>query len=145
MKADAEIIYDDPMIPVDPVDPVPIPPNPVGPGLPPELPEVPKDPVIILSKKVKKIIKDIVRTYYKENKKYGDLNTSYDAEKIEEIAEKVLAADGVNVDSTQLQTEIEGNILSGAYKLSTDNDIFVYLFIAGIAIAVYFYFKSKKT
>ena len=120
---------------------IPVAPEPVGPGLPPELPE---DPVLPIPDKGKKIIKDVIATYYKKNKKYGDLNVSYDAENIAPIAKKVLAANNINVDAEQLQTEIEGNILSGAYKLSTDNDIFVYIFIAGIAIAVYFYFKSKK-
>jgi hypothetical protein len=120
MEEDFDTTYD-PMTPINPIDP--------------------GDPI---SGKGKKIINDVIATYYKKNKKYGNLNVSYDAEKIEHIAKKVLAANNMNVDAQLLKTEIEGNIISGAYKLSTDNDIFVYLFIAGMAIAVYFYFKSKK-
>jgi hypothetical protein len=134
MNAEESIFYDEPVILID--DPV----IPLDPGDPvwPEMPKVP------ISEKEKQIVSDVILTYYKKNKKYGNLSTSYDAPVITEIAQKVLTAKGTSVDIQQLQTEIEGNILSGAYKLSTDNDIFVYLFIAGIAIAVYFYFKSKK-
>jgi hypothetical protein len=143
MYTETDMIYDDPMIldPIDSGDPVPIPLEPVVPGLPPELPD---DPVLPISDKGKKIIKDVIATYYKKNKAHGELSVLYDMPALSAMAQKVLAANDMDVDTQQLKTEIEGNILSGAYKLSTDNDIFVYLFIAGIAIAVYFYFKSKK-
>lgn len=133
MNTETYRIYDDPGIPITP--------DPVDPGLPPILPE---DPILPVSEKGKKIIKDVIVTYYKKNKAHGDLRISYDMPALSAMAQKVLAANDIEVGAEQLQTEIEGNILSGAYKLSTDNDIFVYIFIAGIAIAVYFYFKSKK-
>ena len=133
MNTETYSIYDDPLIPITP--------EPVGPGLPPVFPE---DPVLPVPEKGKTIIKDVIATYYKKNKAHGDLSVLYDTPALSAMAQKVLAANDVNVGAEQLQTEIEGNILSGAYKLSTDNDIFVYIFIAGIAIAVYFYFKSKK-
>jgi hypothetical protein len=141
MKAKKSVFYKEPIIVIN--DPgIPIPDDP---GIPiPDDPSWPTMPKVPISNKDKKIIDDVIRTYYRKNKKYGNLNISYDAPVITEIAQKVLTTSGTNVDSQQLQTEIEGNITSGAYKLSTDNDIFVYLFIAGIAIAVYFYFKSKK-
>lgn len=42
-----------------------------------------------------------------------------------------------------LSTEIEGNITTGHYKLSTDDDLLIYLFFAGMVVCVYFYFKYK--
>jgi hypothetical protein len=133
MKAEETVFYEKPIIVFD------------DPGIPiPDDPSWPTMPKVPISNKDKKIIDDVIQSYYRQNKKYGKLNISYDAPVIAEIAQKVLTESGTNVDSQQLQTEIEGNIISGNYKLSTDNDIFVYLFIAGIAIVVYFYFKSKN-
>ncbi|MDR3134352.1 MAG: hypothetical protein LBU42_10120 [Prevotellaceae bacterium] len=40
-------------------------------------------------------------------------------------------------------TQIEGNLNTGIFSLSTDDDVLVYLFFAGLVIAVYFYFKYK--
>jgi uncharacterized protein YxjI len=136
MKAEKTVFYEKPIILIDdPCIPIPDDKMPYG---------VDESRLENNSQKAKKIISDVVRDYYRKNKAYGDLTVSYDGDAIAEIAKSILIANKLSVDSQQLQTEIEGNIISGNYKLSTDNDIFVYLFIAGIAIAVYFYFKSKK-
>jgi hypothetical protein len=89
------------------------------------------------------VVKDVIRRYYEANKRYGDLTVAYDAPKLLAMAEAALEAEGQEVDAVALSTEIEGNITTGVYKLSTDNDLLVYLFFAGLAIAVYFYFKYK--
>lgn len=96
-----------------------------------------------LTRQQQTIVKDVIRRYYDINKRYGDLTVEYDAPKLLTMAETALEAEGLDADSKTLVTEIEGNITTGHYKLTTDNDLLIYLFLVGLAIAVFFYFKYK--
>jgi hypothetical protein len=91
----------------------------------------------------KQIVREVTRSYYEANRQYGDLTAAYDTAQIMPLAAAALAAAGESADAEALTTEIEGNILTGAYKIATDNDLFVYLFFAGMAVCIYYYFKYK--
>jgi hypothetical protein len=89
------------------------------------------------------IVDDVIRGYYKNNKKYGDLTVAYDAPRLLTMVEAALEAEGIETAADSLATEIEGNITTGHYKLTTDDDLLLYLFFAVMVVAVYFYFKYK--
>jgi hypothetical protein len=94
-------------------------------------------------RQLNKLVRDIEQTYYKAYKQYGNLTLAYDAPKIYAITVAELAAQGMEADAAQLATTIEGNIITGAYKLDTEDNVLVYLFFAAVIIWVFFYYKNK--
>jgi hypothetical protein len=92
---------------------------------------------------VKQTVNEVVRSYYETRRASGDLMVEADAPVLLPLVETALAQEGVTADAGTLATEIEGNITTGHYKLSTEDDLLIYLFFGGMVLCVYFWFKYK--
>jgi cobalamin biosynthesis Mg chelatase CobN len=58
-------------------------------------------------------------------------------------AAKAATAAAEAAEAAAQATQIEGNLKTGLFSISSDDKWLVYLFFAGLAVAVYFYFKYK--
>jgi hypothetical protein len=92
---------------------------------------------------LEKRVNKMAQGYYRQYQRYGDLIVGYDDGQIRRLVEVELVASGQSSDPEALDTVIEGNIITGAYKLDTDDNVLIYLFFAAVIIWVIFYYKNK--
>ncbi|MDR0667620.1 MAG: hypothetical protein LBF90_03255 [Prevotellaceae bacterium] len=85
----------------------------------------------------------IARSYYRKYRRYGDLIPEYDARQLYNLTTLDMELSGAEYEPEALATVIEGNIISGAYKIDTEDNVLLYLFFAAIVIWVYYYYKAK--
>ncbi|MDR2362739.1 MAG: hypothetical protein LBD91_08450 [Prevotellaceae bacterium] len=92
---------------------------------------------------IEKRVNKIAQTYYRQYRDYGNLIIGYDDRQIRRLVEAELIANGQTPNTVGLDTVIEGNIITGAYKLDTDDNVLIYLFFAAVIIWVIFYYRNK--